>query len=56
MSRSGTDLREVHSVTIKVTKFVEDIFPEYRPTVGAIYEADYTPPGNHARALEGILR
>lgn len=43
MSRSGTDLREVRSVTIKVTKFVEDIFPEYRPTVGAIYEADYTP-------------
>ena len=30
-------------MTIKVTKFVEDIFPEYRPTVGAVYEADYTP-------------
>ena len=30
-------------MTIKVTKFVEDIFPEYRPTVGAIYEAVYTP-------------
>lgn len=43
MCRSGIELQEVHSVTIKVTKFVEDIFPEYRPTVGAIYDAEYTP-------------
>ena len=43
MSRSGIELREVCSVIIKVTKFVEDIFPEYRPAVGSIHEATYTP-------------
>ena len=30
-------------MTIRVTKFIEDIYPEYRPPVGAVYEADYTP-------------
>lgn len=28
---------------IRVTKFVEDIFPAYRPAVGSVWEAEYTP-------------
>ena len=28
---------------IRVTKFVEDIFDEYRPAVGDVYKAQYTP-------------
>lgn len=30
-------------IKIKVIKEVEEIFPEYRPTIGEIYDAEYTP-------------
>lgn len=28
---------------VKIVKDVEEIFPQYRPVVGKIYEANYTP-------------
>ena len=32
---------------VKILKHLEGVFPEYQPTVGKVYNANYTPGKHH---------
>jgi hypothetical protein len=39
----GTDNKNSNLCKVKVIREALDIFPEYRPKVGTVYDAEYSP-------------